>query len=55
MADFQFRREPAIVGSVVAQSDGDSIGCRILVDGVVKAARIRYGVNAFAFRLLTAA
>ena len=30
---------PAVVGNVVAQGDSDSIGCRIVVDGVVKAER----------------
>ena len=54
MADFQFRTGPAIVGNVVGLGDGDSIGCRILVDGVVKAARISHEVNAFAFCLLKA-
>jgi len=31
----------AVVGDVVAQGDIDSIGCRIVVDGQVKAERIR--------------
>jgi hypothetical protein len=43
------------VGSVVAQGDSDSIGCRILVDGVVKAEKISNEVNAFTFCLLKAA
>ena len=29
---------PAVVGSLVAQGDGDTIGCRIIVNGDVKAA-----------------
>ena len=29
--------EPAVVGSVVAQGNGDTIGCRIIVNGEVKA------------------
>lgn len=43
------------VGSVVAQGDSDSIGCRIIVDGEVKAERISNEVNAFTFCLLKAA
>jgi hypothetical protein len=43
------------VGSVVAQGDSDSIGCRILIDGEVKAERISNEVNAFTFGLLKAA
>jgi len=40
---------PAVVGNVVAQGDTDSIGCRIVVDGHVKAERISNEVNAFTF------
>ena len=40
---------PAVVGNVVAQGDSDSIGCRILVDGQVKAERISNEVNAFTY------
>lgn len=35
------------VENVVAQGDSDSIGCRILVDGVVKAEQIKNEVSAF--------
>jgi hypothetical protein len=35
--------------NVVAQGDSDSIGCRILVDGQVKAERISNEVNAFTY------
>lgn len=38
---------PAVVGNIVAQGDSDSIGCRIVVDGEVKAERVSNGVNAF--------
>ena len=56
MADFQFRTGPAIVGTIVAQGDSDSVGCRIVVDGVVKAEKItHHEVNAFTFCLLKAA
>jgi hypothetical protein len=43
--------DTAIVGNVVAQGDGDSIGCRILVDGVVKDERSFNAVNAYTFCL----
>jgi hypothetical protein len=42
------------VGSVVAQGDSDSISCRIVVDGVVKAEKITHEVHAFTFCLLKA-
>jgi hypothetical protein len=38
---------PAVFGQVVAQGDGDVIGCRITVDGVVKAERTVNKVNAY--------
>lgn len=47
--------EATAVGSVVAQGDSNSIGCRITVDGEVKAERISHEVNAFTFCLLKAA
>ncbi len=40
---------PAVVGNVVAQGDSNSIGCRIVVDGHVKAERISNEVNAFTY------
>ena len=43
------------VGNVIAQGNSDSIGCRILVDDVVKAEKTSHEVNAFAFCLLKAA
>jgi hypothetical protein len=45
------------IGSIVAQAQGDSasIGCRIVVDGVVKAEKITHEVSAFTFCLLKAA
>ena len=42
------------VGSVVAQGDSDSISCRIVSDGVVKAEKITREVHAFTFCLLKA-
>ena len=46
---------PAVVGSIMAQGDSNSIGCRIIVDGEVKAERISNEVNAYTFCLLKAA
>jgi hypothetical protein len=40
---------PAVVSNVVAQGDTNSIGCRILVDGQVKAERISNEVSAFTY------
>jgi hypothetical protein len=45
----------ASIGSIAAQGDGDSIGCRIIVDGVVKAEKVTHEVSAFASCLLKAA
>jgi MmpS family membrane protein len=42
------------VGSVVAQGDSDDIGCRIVVDGVVKAEKITHETHAFTFCSLKA-
>ncbi|GFG75229.1 siderophore export accessory protein MmpS4 [Mycobacterium botniense] len=47
--------QAAVVGSIVAQGDSDSIGCRIVVDGEVKAEHVSHEVNAFTFCLLKAA
>jgi Mycobacterium membrane protein len=43
------------MGSIVAQGDSASIGCRITVDGEVKAEKITHEVSAFTFCLLKAA
>jgi hypothetical protein len=43
------------VGSVVAQGDTNNIGCRILVDGQVKAEKTSDEVNAFTSCLLKSA
>jgi hypothetical protein len=45
----------ASIGSIAAQGDSDSIGCRILVDGVVKAEKVTHDVSAFTSCLLKAA
>jgi len=39
----------------LAQGDSDSIGCRIVVDGEVKAERISNQVSAFTYCILKAA
>ena len=43
------------VGSLLAQGDSDSLGCRILVDDEVKAEKVSNQVNAFTSCLLKAA
>ena len=43
--------EPAIVGNVVAQGNGDWIGCRITVNGVKKDERSFNEVNAYTYCL----
>lgn len=43
--------QPAVVANVVAQGDGDSIGCRITINGVVKDERTVNEVNAYTFCL----
>jgi hypothetical protein len=47
--------DPALSPDIVAQGDSDTIGCRIIVDGVVKAERISSGVNAQTFCLVKSA
>ena len=43
------------MGNIVARCDSDSIGCRIMVNGVVKAARTPHEVSAFTVCPLKAA
>jgi hypothetical protein len=45
---------PAVIGSIVAQGNDNSIGCRIVVDGDVKVERISSEVKAFTHCLLAA-
>jgi hypothetical protein len=40
------------IGSLMAQGDSDNIGCRITVDGEVKAEKVSDNVNAFTSCLL---
>ena len=46
---------PAVMGNIVAQGNSDSLGCRITIDGVVKAERISNEVNAYTYCLVKAA
>ena len=46
---------PAASPNIVAQSDGESITCRITVDGVIKDERTTDGVNAQTFCLVKSA
>lgn len=46
---------PAVMGNIVAQGNADNIGCRITVDGEVKAERVINEVNAYTFCVLKAA
>ena len=42
---------PAVIANLVAQGNGDSLGCRIIVNGVVKDERTVNEVNAYTFCL----
>jgi hypothetical protein len=46
---------PAVSANVMAQGDGDQIGCRITVDGAVREERQSDGVNAQTFCLVKSA
>jgi Mycobacterium membrane protein len=43
--------EPAVFVNVVAQGNSDSVGCRIIIDGVVKDERSVNTTNAYAYCL----
>ncbi|QUR66208.1 MmpS family protein [Mycobacterium spongiae] len=45
----------AVMGNIVAQGNSNSIGCRIIVDGVVKAERVTNDVNAYTFCVVKSA
>ena len=45
----------ASIGSVAAQGDSDSIGCRITIDGIVKSEKVTEQASAFASCVLRAA
>ena len=44
--------QPGAFSNLVAQGNSDSLGCRILVDGVIKDERIVNQVNAYTFCLV---
>lgn len=43
--------EPAVIGNVVAQGNGDTLGCRITINGEVKDQRTVNKVDAYTFCL----
>jgi len=43
--------QPAVFTNVVAQGNSDSLGCRITIDGVVKAERTVNALNAYTYCL----
>jgi hypothetical protein len=43
--------KPSVFGNLVAQGDSTMIGCRIIINGVVKSERIANEVNAYTFCL----
>jgi Mycobacterium membrane protein len=45
----------SVMGNLVAQGNSNSIGCRITVDGVVKAERVSNEVNAYTYCLVKSA
>lgn len=47
--------DAAVMGNIVAQGNSDSIGCRITVDGKVRAERVSNEVNAYTYCLVTSA
>lgn len=46
---------PAASANIVAQGDSDTIGCRVIVDGVLKDEKTSNGVNAQTFCLVKSA
>ncbi|MGH3960981.1 MAG: MmpS family transport accessory protein [Mycobacterium sp.] len=46
---------PSVSANLVAQGDGDQIGCRIIVDGVLREEKTIHGVNAQTFCLVKSA
>ncbi len=47
--------DAAAMGNIVAQGNSDSIGCRITVDGKVRAERVSNEVNAYTYCLVKSA
>jgi hypothetical protein len=46
---------PSVIGNVVAQGDGDQIGCRITVNGAIKDEQFATGHHAQVFCLVKGA
>lgn len=42
---------PAVVVNIMAQSDGSYLGCRIVIDGVVKVEKVVEGTSAYTYCL----
>jgi len=42
---------PAVVVNIMAQSDGSYLGCRIVIDGVVKVEKVAEGTSAYTYCL----
>lgn len=47
--------DAAVMGNIVAQGNSDSIGCRITVDGKVRAETVSNEVNAYTYCLVKSA
>lgn len=47
--------DAAVMGNIVAQGNSDSIGCRITVDGKVRAERVSNEVSAYTYCLVKSA
>lgn len=47
--------DAAVMGNIVAQGNSDSIGCRITVDGKVRAERVSNEFNAYTYCLVKSA
>jgi hypothetical protein len=43
--------DPAVIANLVAQGNGNTLGCRIIVNGVVKDERTVNELNAYTFCL----
>ncbi|SKW16433.1 Putative membrane protein, MmpS family [Mycobacteroides abscessus subsp. massiliense] len=46
---------PSLSGNIVAQGNGDTIGCRIIVNGEVKVERVSNEHNAYIYCLVKSA
>lgn len=47
--------KPGALGDLIAQGNSESIGCRITIDGEVKAERISHEVNAYTYCVVKSA